>query len=270
MEQQLDLFCQHFLKFHSEGRSMVVVTMTANRGSAPQDIGARMIVGSDGLLFGTVGGGKIEKRCLDQANELLQTKERIPSQSFTWNLQKDIGMSCGGEVTMFFEVHRPQERWHVAIFGAGHVSQELTRLLFKLDCHLTVIDPRAEWLDKLPPTTERFKKICTEDMKSVLATLHPQSFVAMMTMGHSFDAPILERALKEFQFPFLGVIGSKQKRNRLESELTERGVAKDKLKSFHCPLGEEFGSNAPAEIAISMIAQLLRERDRFMGRTVSF
>ena len=70
MEQQLDLFCQHFLKFHSEGRSMVIVTMTANRGSAPQDIGARMIVGNEGLLFGTVGGGKIEKRCLDQSLEL--------------------------------------------------------------------------------------------------------------------------------------------------------------------------------------------------------
>lgn len=270
MEQQLDLFCQYFLRAHAEGRSMVVVTMTDNRGSAPQDVGARMIVGTEGLVFGTVGGGKIEKRCLDEAQKLLSIKERVPAQSLTWNLQKDIGMSCGGEVTMFFEVHRPQERWHVAIFGAGHVSQELTRLLFKLDCQLTVIDPRVEWLDKLPPATDRFKKICTDDMKSVLDSLHKDSFVAMMTMGHSFDAPILERALKEFSFPFLGVIGSKQKRNRLESELKEKGVSPEKIKSFHCPLGEEFGSNAPAEIALSMIAQLLKERDRFMGRKVSF
>ncbi|MFP5458070.1 MAG: xanthine dehydrogenase accessory protein XdhC [Bacteriovoracia bacterium] len=270
MEQQLDQFCQYFLRFHSEGRALVVVTMVDNRGSAPQDVGARMIVGTEGLLFGTVGGGKIEKRCLDEAQKLLASPERVHSQSFTWNLQRDIGMSCGGEVTMFFEVQRPSERWHVAIFGAGHVSQELVRVLLKLDCHLTVIDPRSEWLEKLPAQSERFKKIQTDTMAAVLRDLHPKSFVALMTMGHSFDAPILTRALKEFSFPFLGVIGSKQKRSRLEKELTESGVSPELLTSFHCPLGEAFGTNAPAEIALSMVAQLLRARDAFQGRSVSF
>jgi len=75
-------------------------------------------------------------------------------------------------------------------------------------------------------------------------------------MGHSHDLPILKVALNEHAFPFVGVIGSKAKRNRLEAELGKT--------NFHCPLGEDFGSNAPVEIALSMVAQLLKERDRLL------
>ncbi|MBY0515893.1 MAG: XdhC family protein [Bacteriovoracaceae bacterium] len=257
MEQQFDAFCSEFLKLFKEKIPMVVVTMTDHRGGAPQDPGSRMIVGSDGLLFGTVGGGKIENKCLETAREMLNSTERQLPKSFTWNLQKDIGMSCGGEVTMFFEMHQPALAWNVAIFGAGHVSQELTRLLMKLDCHLTVIDSREEWIAKLPAPTTRMKYIWKEDMSSVIEELPDNTFVALMTMGHSSDLPILKRAFEKKKFPFVGVIGSKAKRNRLEAELGR--------KDFHCPLGLDFGSNAPIEIAISMIAQLLQERDKLIG-----
>ncbi len=267
MEQLFDQFCRHFVRLHDEGRELVVVTMTDSRGGAPQDEGARMMVGPEGLIFGTIGGGKIEQRCLEVARELLQNPAAPKAQTQVWNLQRDIGMSCGGEVSMFFEVFRPSRRWHVAIFGAGHVAQELVPLLLKLDCYLSVIDPRADWLEKLPQSSARFKKICRDDMQSVLASLAPDTFVGMMTMGHSFDAPILKRALLEFDFPYIGVIGSAQKRRRLESELQEAGVAAQRCKSFFCPMGEDFGGNAPAEIAISMLAQLLRERDRFFARS---
>ena len=69
---------------------MVIVTMVDYKGSAPQDPGARMIVGEKGLLFGTVGGGKIEKKCLDVAAEQFASKKRVTPFSQTWNLQKDI------------------------------------------------------------------------------------------------------------------------------------------------------------------------------------
>jgi xanthine dehydrogenase accessory factor len=83
----------------------------------------------------------------------------------------------------------------------------------------------------------------------------------LMTMGHAFDLPILEEALKKNHFPFLGVIGSKIKRVNLEKDLKARGVQGPM--SFYCPLGEDFGSNAPIEIALSMTAQLLRHRDQW-------
>lgn len=260
MEKNLTLFCEKFLELKNERTPFVVVTMTNNRGDAPQEVGARMIVGPEGILFGTVGGGKIERRCLDVAQEFIVSSGKILPQSFTWNLQKDIGMSCGGEVSMFFEVERPQEEWRIAIFGAGHISQEVTRVLLRLNCQLLVVDSRKEWLDKLPESS-RLKKVETTDMKSVLDQLDDGTFVASMTMGHGTDFPILQKALKERNFAFLGVIGSKVKRVRIEKELQEAGLSASRVKDFFCPMGEPIGGNAPAEIAISIVAQMLKVRD---------
>lgn len=261
MEKIFDKFCRKFLELHDSGQSIAVVTMTGQRGSAPQETGARMIVSQKGIEFGTVGGGKIEKKCLEVAGEMLRnSQESSTPQSFTWNLQKDIGMSCGGEVSMFFETFKAETRWNIVVFGAGHVSQELTRILIKLDCNLTVVDPRMEWLDKLPQESERFKKKCIDSMKDVLDQIPGNSFVALMTMGHSFDAPILEKALNSHSFPFLGVIGSDVKRLKIEKELRESGYQGDM--NFQCPIGEDFGSNAPAEIALSIAAQLIKFRDQ--------
>lgn len=261
MERNFSQFCETFLRLSESGTPMVVVTQVSQRGSAPQDIGSRMIVGKNGdILFGTVGGGKIEAHCLKLATEFLNSREHIDNQTFTWNLQKDIGMTCGGEVSMFFEIHRAVDRWEVAVFGAGHISQELIRLLLRLDCHIVVADQREEWLAKLPEG-KRLKKICTPDLASVVDTLSDHTFIASMTMGHASDVPVLVRALTVRNFPYVGVIGSLAKRNRIEKDLFEMGVPQERLKEFHCPMGEDFGRNAPAEIALSVAAQLLKFRD---------
>lgn len=261
MERNFGQFCEEFLRLSESHTPMVVVTQVSQRGSAPQDIGSRMIVGNKGeLLFGTVGGGKIEAHCLKLATEFLQSNEHVENQSFTWNLQKDIGMTCGGEVTMFFEIHKPMDRWEIAIFGAGHISQEFIRVLLRLDCHLTVVDQREDWLAKLPES-RRLKKICTNDLASVVDTLPDNTFITSMTMGHASDVPVLVKALTNRHFPYVGVIGSVAKRNRIEQDLLEKGVPKGRLKEFHCPMGESFGRNAPAEIALSITAQILKKRD---------
>lgn len=261
MERNFGRFCEEFLRLSESNVPMVVVTQVSQRGSAPQDIGSRMIVGKSGeILFGTVGGGKIEAHCLKLAREFLNSKDHVDNQSFTWNLQKDIGMTCGGEVTMFFEIHRPLDRWEIAVFGAGHISQELIPLLLRLDCHITVADQREEWLAKLPES-RRLKKICSPDLASVVDTLSDNTFIASMTMGHASDVPVLVRALTVRNFPYVGVIGSIAKRNRIEKDLSEMGVTSERLKEFYCPMGEDFGRNAPAEIALSVAAQLLKFRD---------
>ncbi len=261
MEKNFGLFCEAFLRLSESNTPMVVVTQTGFRGSAPNETGCRMIVGKAGeILFGTVGGGKIEAHCLKLAVEFLDSKEHVENQSHTWNLQKDIGMTCGGEVTMFFEIHRPQDRWEIAVFGAGHISQELVRVLLRLDCHLTVADQREEWLAKLPES-KRLKKVCTSDLASVVDTLSINTYIASMTMGHASDVPVLLRALSERKFPFVGVIGSVAKRNRIEKDLLEKGISPERVNELHCPMGEDFGRNAPAEIALSVAAQLLKVRD---------
>jgi xanthine dehydrogenase accessory factor len=260
VESNLDNFCQKFLSLSKDGINFVVITLTNVRGSAPQNIGAKLILGEEGILFGTVGGGKIENHCIEEAVSLLKKKDFTAPYSQTWNLQKDIGMTCGGEVSFLFESCNINSRWNIAIFGAGHISQELSRTLLSLNCYLKVIDNRKEWLDKLP-THPRLTKIHNETMKDEVKNLADNTFVALMTMGHAKDVPILFEALTNRNFPYLGVIGSQSKRNTMEKELKEQGLNEELVKSFICPLGEDIGTNSPAEISISITAQLLKLRD---------
>ena len=260
MENSLEQFCEKFLSLAKEDKNFVVVTMTKVLGSAPQNIGAKMIIGDSGILFGTVGGGKIENHCIEEAIRILNLAVYTSPSSHTWNLQKDIGMTCGGEVSFLFESYNQGSRWNIAIFGAGHISQELTKTLLNLNCYLKVIDNRKEWLDKLP-AHPRLTIIHSEQMKDEVQSLADNTFVALMTMGHAKDVPILYEALSTRQFPYLGVIGSKSKRNVMEKELKDMGLDDLQVKSFICPLGEDIGSNSPAEISISITAQLLKYRD---------
>lgn len=253
-----DEFLIQLSRLKEAGTAVVVVTMVKVRGSAPQEIGARIIVAKDGLVFGTVGGGKLEEKAIAHAKSILT--QELKYDFSEWNLQTDVGMTCGGVVGLFFEKILPISEWKIAIFGAGHVAQELVRLLLRLDCEITCIDPRLEWLDKLPEHA-RLKKIHTDDMSSVVKKLSVKTFVASMTMGHAYDLPILIEALGNFNYPYVGVIGSESKALVLRNDLAKNGIDKDKIKKLHCPIGERIGNNHPAEIAVSIVAQLLKVRD---------
>lgn len=260
MSKKFQQFIDAYQKVQIEKKDFCVITMVATRGSAPQDVGARLITTNKGIEFGTVGGGKIEKTAVAFAQDFLNNAEKVNTQVVTWNLQKDIGMTCGGEVTLFFERFRSDDQWSVTIFGAGHVSQELSRTLARIDCSVTVYDTRSEWIDKLP---KNVNAILSEDLPLEVAALEPSNFVLLMTMGHSSDLPILAEILKTKDFPYLGVIGSKAKRNSLINGLNKLEVSPDLHEKFICPIGEPIGSNAPEEIAISITAQLLKARDQF-------
>ena len=82
------------------------------------------------------------------------------------------------------------------------------------------------------------------------------------TKGHHSDRPILKRALAERNFPFIGVIGSDAKAAILRREMIAGGLPAERAALFHCPVGLDFGTNHPHEIALSIAAQLLAERDR--------
>lgn len=132
----------------SSGTPFVVVTLVDVVGSAPQECGARMLVAGEGLLYGTIGGGKVESRAIDEARRLL-LEQSAPTKFFNWNLSADIGMTCGGSVKVFMELHN-LGLWNVTIFGAGHCASALINILMTLDCSITCIDIRPDWLERLP------------------------------------------------------------------------------------------------------------------------
>jgi xanthine dehydrogenase accessory factor len=268
-EQNFEDFLSQFQALKTQRLPFVVVTLVDVLGGAPQNPGARIIVGSDKIYFGTIGGGKIEARALEKAREVLASSavgvDPARAKNFfqEWNLQKDIGMTCGGVVRLFFEVFTPDSKFHVAIFGAGHVSQALHRLLEGVDCEVVCFDSRQEWLDKLPAKSQ-FSRFLLSPVEAGVEQLPHHSFVVSLTMGHATDLPVLKAALQR-NFPFLGVMGSDVKSKKIRIELAEAGFNEMEIAKVKCPIGEDFGNNSPHEIALSICAQLLRERKRVMG-----
>ena len=240
------------------GRPFVAVTVVDTMGSTPQDRGSKMLVTLEGREFGTVGGGKIEARAIAEAQQMLADESSAKTRFHQWSLEKDIGMTCGGIVKVYFEAFNVI-RWNIVVFGAGHVANALVDVLLKLDCRVTCIDPREEWLSKITDAP-RLTKVLASDMPSEVARIPDGSYVLLMTMGHTTDKPILIEILRTRTFPYLGVIGSNSKAKRLKQDIRDAGLPDEMTNAFFCPVGLEIGSNHPHEIAISIAAQLLQIR----------
>jgi len=259
MDFVFDEFLLSCQKLRESNIAFVVVTLTDKQNSVPQDIGSKLLVTANGIAFGTVGGGALEKNSIQIAQELLQnTKETTYYKQL--HLNKDLQMTCGGSVSLLFEKIDIQSSWEIVIFGAGHVAQALIRTLLTLDCKIKCIDTRQEWLDKLPDSA-KLDTIFVDEYTDYIENLEKNSFIIIMTSGHKYDLPILEKVLQKEYFPYVGVIGAKNKRVKLDLDLKKVGI----IKEYYCPIGESFGTNNPNEIALSIVAQLLKVRDKNKG-----
>jgi xanthine dehydrogenase accessory factor len=253
---------EELLALEQQRTGCVLVTLVEALGSTPQDTGAKMLVTAAGLHSGTVGGGKVEAKAIALAQELLAGREAKP-RFINWALRKDVGMTCGGSVKLYFEPHPAGEGdagWPIWIFGAGHVAQALVPLLLPLPCSLTVVDPRREWLDRLP-RHRHLRALLHDNPADLVPEMPRRAFLLCLTKGHATDRPVLQRALAERKFPYVGVIGSASKEKILRQEMIAAGLPAKRAKDFFCPVGLPFGGNHPHEIALSIAAQLLSIRD---------
>ncbi len=241
------------------GAPFVAVTVVDTLGSTPQDRGAKMLVTAAGRQHGTVGGGKIEARAIQEAQEMLADDSAPKTRFYQWSLEKDIGMTCGGIVRVYFEAFN-LTRWNIVVFGAGHVANALMEVLLRLDCRVTCFDPRQDWIERLP-SAARLTRVLSGNLPGEVAKIPDGAFVLLMTMGHTTDKPILIEILRTRKFPYLGVIGSNAKAKRLRQDVLDAGLPEELTRAFFCPVGLQLGSNHPHEIAISIAAQMLQTRD---------
>ena len=259
-------FIQQIESLLGQRISFCVATIVDVHGSIPQIAGARAIFTRDGLVHGTVGGGTLEATCQKKALELLANEVgafgRGSSTHFQrYNLQRDLGMTCGGELALYYEVQRPEHAWNIVIFGAGHVAQTLCRFLVELDCAIVCVDTRAEWLQRLP-RSDKLQACLVGDYCDGVDRVPEGADVVLMTSGHSSDVPILKAIeRKNIATALLGVIGSDAKSSIIRRQLAQDGLAQEFIARIVCPLGDKLGNNTPGEIAVGITSQLLRLRN---------
>lgn len=247
-------------------RAFATVTLVSARGSAPQEVGAKLVCALDALCAGTIGGGRLEAHALRRARALLEQRGASCVLE-TINLQRDIGMTCGGEVTLLYELVGT-DPFDVVVYGAGHVAQSVVRLLATLDARVRVIDPRAEWIERvIAAPNVRAERV--DDPSATVATLPDEAYVIVMTQGHATDLPVLEAVFAWGRQAYVGVMGSAVKAGKIRRELEERGVDQARVAELRCPIGLPFGANTPAEIAVSVVAEVLSARDARRARRSS-
>lgn len=245
----------------AQGRHCALVVVTATKGSAPRESGARMLVEEGRLAWGTIGGGNLEKLAIEHASALLARGGTI-SESVEFPLAEATGQCCGGAVTLFFETFTWQRRT-IAIFGAGHVGQALGALAPWLKARVLVIDGREEAaIQPRLPRERAFELLCVDAPEAELDTLPADALVLVMTHSHALDLEIIDRALAKRDFPYLGLIGSQRKWSRFQKRLVQRGHSSERLTRVKCPIGVSKTSKDPAAIALSAAAELVEVMER--------
>ncbi len=145
------------------------------------------------------------------------------------------------------------------IFGAGHIAEALSPLGKMVDFKVVIIDDRPMFAD--PKRFPEADEVLVEPFEGVFNKLqiNPQSYVVIVTRGHLYDGEVLEQAIQT-KAGYIGMIGSKRKIAVLYKGLTDKGIKKEPLDRVFAPIGIYIHSETPAEIAISIIAELIKVR----------
>jgi xanthine dehydrogenase accessory factor len=246
------------LRAEARGERAALVTVVATEGSTPQKAGARMLVHADGRIVGTIGGGCLEAEMTWRAREAIEGgRPRLVSYDLTPEQAGEDGLVCGGRMQVFIE---PIEGTPVlCLFGAGHVAQPLARMAKACGFRVELADDRVKFANP-----ERFPEadLIVVDPFAAAAekmTLGANSYAVVVTRGHKGDGEAL-RAVLGRGLRFVGLLGSRPKVVHLFAALREQGVAPAELATVHAPLGLEIGAQTPAEIAVSILAEMIAVR----------
>lgn len=265
MSQQFDApLLQSLLTAQESGAAVALATIVRDRGSVPRRAGSKMLVYADGRIQATIGGGEMESLVIREALAALQDgRPRLIPYALVDPGRGDPGV-CGGEVEIFVEPYLPPPT--VFVIGCGHVGQAVAHLAHWLGFRVVVNDDRIELAT--PEATPGADHYLPGSLADGLAhfAITRQTYIAVLTRNVMIDREILPQ-LVETPAPYIGVIGSRRRWQETRRLLLADGLTAAQLSRFHSPVGLEIQAETPAEIAVSVMAEIIqRSREK---RTVS-
>ena len=239
-----------------KGQDAAILVALSSRGEVRA--GNRILVtevGSQGTLGDLLG----DREAVVLARKALAGDPGLLSGTYS------VPLSDGGEFQVFLETHHPT--WELVIVGAGHIAQPLATLGSLLGLRVTVLDDRPEFA-----TQERFPEadyLGKVDFSDPFAgiSLHRWSHVVLVTRGHKYDYECLRNLLGKERLPgYIGMIGSRRRVRATFDALLKEAVPRERLEVVHAPIGLDIGSETPAEIALSVAAELVHHWHGGTGR----
>jgi xanthine dehydrogenase accessory factor len=291
---------------------VALLIVAESRGSTPGRAGFKMAVAADGRLAGTIGGGIIEQKFVEQARQKLKhadTTSIIRRQIHDQRAGADCtGMICGGSQTiilypcrksdltvieylanldenkgrailrlspssLFFIPEQHNDKPHdfqmeaenewlyeenmgcvntVYIIGGGHIGQALSRVLAMLDFHIVILDERTD-IDA--PEANETLLVSYGDIQPYISD-GEQNYAVIMTSNHKTDKLVLKQLLNKQLF-YLSMMGSNKKVNEIFAQLRQEGIPTEILATVYAPVGLPIKSHTPAEIAVSIAAEII-------------
>ncbi len=232
------------LKSIDEQRAVALVTVVKATGAHAAALGRHALVWLDREPLGSLDLGALEARALADAGQALnQRRPQVLSYE-------------DGQVELFVEVQRRPPT--LVIVGAGHIAQPLAELGKLINFEVVVIDDRPQYAN-----AERFPQADRVIAAPFQPTLHnwpvdADTYFVLVTRGHTFD---VESLLEVLDSParYIGMIGSKR-RIRAVFDLLEReqGIPREKFERVYAPIGLDIGAESPAEIAVCIIAEIIK------------
>jgi len=231
------------------GRPVALATLLRKTGRDFEPAG-KLFVETDGRSGGTLGETSLDDRARAAASEALKqgTARVVP---------------LGDDAELLIEPVLAKPR--LVVVGGGHVGLALARMASQLDYEVTVVEDRAEFAAR-----ERFPEgveVMHADMVEALSTMPIgwNTFIVVATRGHKLDSHCLRAAVKT-PARYVGLLGSKRKTILIERMLRDEGVPEDRIRAVRAPVGLDLGGRTPAEIALSILAELSAERYGGSGR----
>ena len=260
-------FYEDLARFLKEHQTLAVATVIGTEDSTPRETSAKMIVFPDGTIRGSIGGGGLERQVIEDAVDAIKNGDSFTK---TYNLKGEdkggFGPICGGMASIYVEVIRSPET--ILLCGGGHIASAVAHMAAVLDMNIIVVDEREEYASK-----ERFPGVMNvvhagpADPK-LKELVTPSTYVVILTHSHEHDKDTLKNLIST-DAAYVGMIGSKKKVTAIMEALKAEGVSDEELDRVHSPIGLDIGAETPAEIAISILSEIIHVRRKGASSPIS-
>jgi len=241
---------EELVQANEQGGAAVLATVVEVDGFAGVEPGAKCLVRDGQVRAGTIGDPRVVQAIVQESQSRLQDeKSRLLSLSIP---------EASGKLEVFFEVMPAPPR--LIVVGAGHIAVPLVKMAKVLDFYVTVIDDRLLYANR-----ERFPdadEVVVGDMAQTLKqmTITPSCYIVLITRGHAYDEPCL-RVIIHSQAKYIGMIGSRRRIKACFQRFhDEEKIAEEVLERVYAPIGLDIATETPAEIAMSILAEVIKVR----------
>jgi len=285
---------QTIREWDGEGRKMALATVVKTWGSSPRPVGSHLVIDADGHMEGSVSGGCVDGVVVTAARDCINTRKgELLQFEVATDQAWEVGLSCGGEVHILVEpliniaekvsylldndantikklhsetkmidgnffTHEYKPALKMIVVGAVHISQGLVSMAKTLDIDVILVDPRTAYASE-----ERFPDIdfITSWPDEALKKIGINASTAIVTLSHDpkLDDPALEIAVRSEAF-YIAALGSLKTQKERKKRLKEKGFSEDEIARIHGPAGLDIGALEPAEIALSILSELVATR----------